>query len=71
MNRALDGAKRKGKLAYQEGMPRCSCPYPDYRKNDNKLTFSRAFIRAWLSGWDEAEKAHEGQERQRRKDETK
>lgn len=50
-NRALDGAERKGREARDRGDPRHACPYNDYRKDCGRLTFSRTFRNAWLSGW--------------------
>ena len=52
-NPALIGAYYKGWLAGQSAL-RCSCPYMDHRKADGRLTFSRAFRRAWFQGNDDA-----------------
>lgn len=57
-NRALDGAFRKGQEAARDlkrGFRR-SCPYLDYRKADGRLTYSRAFRRAWFAGFDSVRK---------------
>jgi hypothetical protein len=51
---ALTGAERKGAAARAAGVPRDRNPYPDWRKDDGRLTFSRAFRRAWWKGWDAA-----------------
>lgn len=55
MNRALEGARRKGAEAYAAGLPRES-PYKDTRtgRHNHMVTFARAFQRAWLQGYDEA-----------------
>lgn len=50
-NRALQGAFRKGYLAFGAGEPMARCPYADRRKWDGRLTWSRAFITAWQDGW--------------------
>lgn len=50
-NRALDGAYRRGMEAAREGRPRVP-PYPDHRTRTGRVTFSRAFRRAWLEGYD-------------------
>lgn len=54
MNRALLGAIRKGAAARAAGEPRSSCPYHDTRKLDGRLTWGRAFRRAWFDGYDGA-----------------
>lgn len=52
MNRALLGAIRKGIAAKGAGASRESCPYQDVRKLDGRLTWGRAFRKAWLDGFD-------------------
>jgi ribosome modulation factor len=52
MNRALLGAMRKGIAAKAAGEPRSSCPYHDVRKLDGRLTWGRAFRKAWFDGYD-------------------
>lgn len=47
----LDGAARKGAKAKADGLPESACPYDDKRKADGRLTWSRAFQRAWLDGY--------------------
>ncbi len=54
MNRALEGARRKGRVACRAGAPRTANPYPDHRTWRGAVTFSRAFRTAWRDGWDEA-----------------
>ena len=53
MNKALEGAKRKGREAREAGLPESACPYGDKRggRHGHMITFSRAFIRAWLEGY--------------------
>ena len=54
MSRALKGAWYKGVHAGLVGQPQEACPYEDKRKHDGRLTFSRAFRRAWFDGWEHA-----------------
>lgn len=54
MSRALWSARMKGLDAGLAGEPIESCPYQDKRKLDGRITFSRAFRRAWFDGWNEA-----------------
>lgn len=56
MTPALEGAFRKGSLAYQAGLSLDACPYRDKRAPSGKLTWSRAFRTAWADGWRAAEK---------------
>ena len=49
-NPAMRGAYRKGYEAGLQGLLRNS-PYIDKRKADGRLTWSRAFDRAWDDGW--------------------
>lgn len=51
----LRGAYRKGYEAAMKGEH--VCPYKDKRKEDGRLTWSRAFISAWRDGWDAARSA--------------
>lgn len=53
-NRALQGAYRKGYLAYTLGINLSDCPYADKRKDSGRLTWSRAFRTAWGDGWSDA-----------------
>jgi len=48
---ALAGAYRKGWRARVEGLLLGDCPYKDRRKMDGRVTFSRAFRKAWHRGW--------------------
>ena len=48
---ALRGAFRKGYVAWYNHPVKGSNPYPDHRKKDGRLTFSRAFRRAWEYGF--------------------
>lgn len=40
-----------GMAAFVGGEALDACPYADYRKVNNRLTWSRAFICAWGDGW--------------------
>ncbi len=52
----FEGAHRKGEEARKEGKKKDTCPYLDHRAvRKNNVTFSRAFIRAWERGWEEAD----------------
>lgn len=58
-NRALNGAYLKGRkagLAFKRSGSKTACPYIDHRKADGRLTFSRAFRRAWFHGFDDGAK---------------
>lgn len=50
-NRSMRGAYRKGYEAAIRGDDRSS-PYVDIRKNDGRLTWSRAYDKAWIDGYD-------------------
>lgn len=52
MNKAILGAMRKGIAARAAGALRSSCPYHDVRRLDGRLTWGRAFRRAWFDGFD-------------------
>jgi hypothetical protein len=41
-----------GAKARQANKPRFTCPYRDVRAWNGAVTFSRAFRRFWLDGWD-------------------
>ena len=45
------GAFRKGYRAFAIGETLADCPYEDKRKDDGRLTWSRAFQAAWREGW--------------------
>ena len=50
-NPAMRGAYMKGAYAAEAGQPLDSCPYKDKRKEDGRITWSRAFRYAWQDGW--------------------
>lgn len=50
-NRAMVGAFKKGANACLLGHPIDACPYDDRRKEDGRLTWSRAFRATWVDGW--------------------
>ena len=54
---AYETAYEKGKDARKNGRPIEDCPYKDKRKDDGRLTWSRAFIRAWMEGWHDQDRA--------------
>lgn len=57
-NRAFLSAYMKGFNAGAGGAKRSSCPYDDHRGNYHEMvTFSRAFIRYWMEGYDDATRA--------------
>lgn len=58
-NRAFLAAYRKGRDAKLAGKPRVS-PYYDQRTHRGSVTYSRAFNRYWLQGWDSAVGEREG-----------
>lgn len=51
MNRAILGAYKKGIKARADGLPESACPYDDKRNWQNKITWSRTFVKAWVNGW--------------------
>jgi len=57
-SRAFRGAYYKGLRARMDGEPKSACPYEDKRKPSGRLSWSRAFIRAWNDGWDDANAAY-------------
>ena len=52
-NPAMRGAYKKGASAAEAGLGLSSNPYQDTRKNDGRLTWSRAFQAAWRDGWND------------------
>jgi hypothetical protein len=63
MNKAFDGAYRKGKEAFKAGKSPADCPYHDTRagKYGNIVTFSRAFMKEWHEGFLEAQREKENE----------
>lgn len=55
----MDAAQEKGRLAAKQGLPESACPYQDKRVASGRLSFSRAWIKAWLHGY-RTEKAGSG-----------
>ena len=53
-NPSLNAAYNKGAYAAAQGMSSEHCPYADKRTNRGNVTFSRAFIRAWMAGYKDA-----------------
>lgn len=51
VSKNLIGAYNKGIKAKQEGKSLKDCPYKDKRKIDGRLTWSRAFKKAWEDGF--------------------
>ena len=49
-NPAFEVAREKGRAAARSGKPEEACPYGDHRTHRGAVTFSRAYIRAWLDG---------------------
>ena len=54
-NRPLRGAYAKGWHASKSGRDISECPYTDKRKDCGRLTWSRAYIRAWEDGFRDAD----------------
>jgi len=52
----FEPARRKGREAFLAGRREEDCPYRDRRKEDGRLTFSRAWRLAWLEGFREQKK---------------
>ncbi len=53
MNKAIEGARRKGREARKQGKNQTDNPYGDARTWYGGVTFARAFRRAWDAGWKE------------------
>jgi hypothetical protein len=51
VSKNLIGAYNKGSKAKEEGKKLSDCPYKDKRKDDGRLTWSRAFKKAWEDGY--------------------
>lgn len=51
MNKAIEGARARGRTAAERGKPRSANPYGDGRTHNGSVTFARAFWRAWDAGW--------------------
>ncbi|MDH0959086.1 hypothetical protein EGJ86_19295 [Pseudomonas sp. o96-267] len=58
-NRSLQGAFKKGVLAFLDGKPVSDCPYRDKRKDDGRLSWSRSYITAWHSGYQHCQRQQE------------
>ena len=59
------GVWRKGYLARMQSEPEEANPYLDVRQDYRELvTFSRAFRRAWLEGWQVADEEIKARERE-------
>jgi hypothetical protein len=46
----MDAAMAKGRAAALAGEPESACPYKDKRVPSGRLSFSRAWINAWVHG---------------------
>ena len=53
-NPALNAAYHKGAYAAAQGLSSKHCPYADTRTQRGCVTFSRAFRRAWMTGYQDA-----------------
>jgi hypothetical protein len=53
-NRAFQGAYKKGFRAGEEGKPKSHNPYCDERTARGSVTYSRAFLKFWDEGWEDA-----------------
>ncbi|HBY59193.1 MAG TPA: hypothetical protein DEH78_05190, partial [Solibacterales bacterium] len=49
----LERARLRGRAAARAGGSIADCPYPDKRTQSGRLTWSRAFRRAWMDGFAE------------------
>lgn len=50
-NRSLRGAFLRGQRDRAAGLTLADCPYPDGRKADGRLTWSRGYRTAWKDGF--------------------
>jgi len=53
-NKAFQAAYNKGRKARIDGKPKRS-PYSDWDTDRGSVTWSRAFIRYWEKGWEDAD----------------
>jgi hypothetical protein len=58
-NPALNGAWKKGRDAAKDGKPITANPYTDHRTVSGRLTWARAFVRAWNDGWHSVSHQHQ------------
>lgn len=56
--KALDTARAKGIDAAMSGKSESDCPYRDKRTYRGRVTFSRAFMKAWLEGFRSIKRIH-------------
>lgn len=54
-HRGIHGAYRKGWDAAMSGQLQAAYPYRDYRTSGSRITFGRAFRRAWVEGYRDAQ----------------
>jgi ribosome modulation factor len=47
----FDAAIIRGHNAFKSGKSVSDCPYKDIRKRDGRLTFGRAWVKAWHDGY--------------------
>lgn len=47
----METVRAKGRAAALAGLGPEACPYPDLRKPNGRLTFSRAFRNLWYDGY--------------------
>lgn len=60
--KAFWSAYKKGYIAGRDGILKRECPYPDIHGIErNNVTFSRAFIGYWNSGWEEGREEYESE----------
>lgn len=55
-NPAMRGAYGKGIQAFIDGKTIDDCPYSDKRKPSGGLSWSRAFLKTWQDGFNEAKR---------------
>lgn len=54
--KAAETVRRKGEQAKRDGLGPEACPYPDTRKVDGRLTFSRHWRKCWFEGYNRGER---------------
>lgn len=64
--KAAETVREKGRQAARAGLSINTCPYPDTRKVDGRLTFSRHWAKCWRSGYQEIEHGKNNAARERK-----
>jgi ribosome modulation factor len=47
----LERTTERGRQAFRDGVKKSACPYKDIRTRGGAVTWSRAYRKAWMEGW--------------------